>query len=133
MIKAITVYQPWASLIAIGAKTVETRSWSTVYRGPLAIHAAKKVVPNDDPYYCSVLSAAGLAHDALPYGAIVAICRLADCWQITSANCPCYPEFAFGDYRPGRFAWKLADIRRLAPPVPATGRRGLWNVNVLPV
>lgn len=39
--KALTVHQPWATLIAIGAKRLETRSWSTSYRGPLAIHAAK--------------------------------------------------------------------------------------------
>lgn len=39
-IKALTLWQPWASLIAVGAKHVETRSWSTTYRGKLAIHAA---------------------------------------------------------------------------------------------
>lgn len=39
--KALTLWQPWATLIAIGAKTIETRSWSTNHRGPLAIHAAK--------------------------------------------------------------------------------------------
>lgn len=39
--KALTVRQPWASLVALGVKTVETRSWQTKYRGPLAIHAGK--------------------------------------------------------------------------------------------
>ena len=39
--KALSITQPWATLIAIGAKTIETRSWSTLYRGDLAIHAAK--------------------------------------------------------------------------------------------
>lgn len=39
--KALTIYQPWATLIAIGAKHIETRSWSTKYRGPLAVHAGK--------------------------------------------------------------------------------------------
>ena len=39
--KALTLTQPWASLVAIGAKRIETRSWSTPYRGLLAIHAAK--------------------------------------------------------------------------------------------
>lgn len=39
--KALSLTQPWASLIAIGAKRVETRSWSTNHRGPVAIHAAK--------------------------------------------------------------------------------------------
>ena len=40
--KAITIWQPWASLIACGAKKYETRSWPTKYRGPIAIHAAAK-------------------------------------------------------------------------------------------
>ncbi len=42
--KAITIWQPWASLIACGAKKFETRSWATNYRGPIAIHVAKKDV-----------------------------------------------------------------------------------------
>jgi hypothetical protein len=42
--KAITIWQPWASLLACGAKQYETRSWKTDYRGPIAIHAAKKDV-----------------------------------------------------------------------------------------
>lgn len=36
--KAITILQPWASLIACGKKQIETRSWATKYRGPIAIH-----------------------------------------------------------------------------------------------
>lgn len=39
--RAISLWQPWASAIALGSKRIETRSWSTSYRGPLAIHAAK--------------------------------------------------------------------------------------------
>ena len=41
--KALTVQQPWATLIAVGAKQIETRSWKTDYRGPLAIHASKNM------------------------------------------------------------------------------------------
>jgi activating signal cointegrator 1 len=41
--KVLTLTQPWATLVAIGAKTIETRSWPTKYRGPLAIHAAKHI------------------------------------------------------------------------------------------
>ena len=43
--KALTIRQPWASLIAAGVKTIETRSWSTRYRGPLAIHAGLAWAP----------------------------------------------------------------------------------------
>ena len=39
--RVLTVRQPWASLIALGVKTIETRSWRTDYRGPLVIHAGK--------------------------------------------------------------------------------------------
>lgn len=49
--KAITLYQPWATLVAIGAKRIETRSWFTSYRGPLAIHVSKKI-PGDAKVLC---------------------------------------------------------------------------------
>ncbi len=41
-IKALSMWQPWASLVGTGAKSYETRSWSTNYRGPLLICSAKK-------------------------------------------------------------------------------------------
>lgn len=42
-VRALTLWQPWASLVALGLKRIETRSWSTPYRGRLLIHAAAKV------------------------------------------------------------------------------------------
>lgn len=41
--KALTLIQPWATLIMLGEKQIETRSWNTKYRGKLAIHAGKKI------------------------------------------------------------------------------------------
>jgi len=125
--KAITLPQPWASLVAIGAKQIETRPYATRYRGALAIHAAKTSTPVDDPYYRNLLQSAGLAYDELPYGVILATCRLDDCEKITHANCPCYPEYAFSDFKPGWYAWKLSDINLLAKPTPSRGHRGLWE------
>lgn len=108
--KALTLTQPWATLIALGAKTIETRSWATTYRGPLAIHAATgygkggmkahKALCGEEPF-CSVLNAACKAHyDALdksigvlramaehpfmPLGAIVATCELVTIAEIMS-------------------------------------------------
>lgn len=49
--KALTLTQPWASLVAIGAKRIETRSWSTSYRGPIAIHAARGF-PGEAKHLC---------------------------------------------------------------------------------
>ena len=93
--RAISLWQPWASAIAVGAKRVETRHWSTPYRGPLAIHAAKRKVVDELIYYHSSpnwqgalaplgwvgMSDAKLinAGYGLPFGAIVATCNLIDC------------------------------------------------------
>lgn len=85
--KALTLHQPWASLIALGVKTIETRSWSTSYRGPLAIHAAARK-PTDvmvGEWESSDFGSAGWEMRNpegrgvdLPFGAIIATCELVD-------------------------------------------------------
>ena len=142
-IAALTVTQPWATLIAIGAKRIETRSWATSYRGPLAIHAAKgfpawaRAACQREPVR-SVLRAAGIRTTAeLPRGMVVAITTLADVarigpWRKAAWERLLLPdelsvqERAFGDYTPGRFAWRLGDgVHSLA--VPARGAQRLWS------
>lgn len=125
--KAITIHQPWASLVTIGAKTIETRPYATTYRGTLAIHAAKMSKQVNDPYYKNILESAGLTYAKLPHGVILATCRLIACEKITRANCPCYPEYAFICFHPGWYSWKIAEIHRLKTPIPAKGHRGLWE------
>jgi len=39
-------------------------------------------------------------------------------------------EFIFGDFRPGRFGYKLEDLRRIKKPFPVTGKRGVFSVDV---
>lgn len=46
--KTITLWQPYATLVATGIKQYETRSWPTNYRGPLLIHAAKRPMGADE-------------------------------------------------------------------------------------
>lgn len=124
--KAITLWQPWASLIAIGAKQYETRSWSTTYRGPIAIHAAMKH-PDYFPYdSIRVLREAGFP--TVPRGVVVAVAKLVD----VIGTCPLASnvsplERQFGDWRCGRFAWKLEDVQMMEPPIKASGKQGLWN------
>jgi hypothetical protein len=160
--KALTLTQPYATLVAIGAKRIETRSWSTRYRGPLAIHAAKSLRPvggtNGLTELCHTeLFVHALAHHGyvvqipgyatplpLPLGVIVANCTLVDVVPVEDVLCRVQirprdydtgyylwsvddSERAFGDYTPGRYAWLLADVRPIDPPIPATGRQGLWE------
>lgn len=144
--KAISILQPWASLIAIGAKKIETRSRPTRYRGPLAIHAAKDrrhwEIAHDEPFRSVLMEARLFRQDDLPYGCIIATCNLVDCVKIigrTSIDGKIVAaqladgrevtgnELAFGDYTPGRFALMLEDVKMLPEPIPVRGQQGLWN------
>jgi hypothetical protein len=145
--KALTLTQPWSSLVALRAKRIETRDWKTLYRGILAIHAAKGF-PRDarDFAGCRLVNhflvEAGYAtadrNAGLPTGCVVATCRLIDCLPTEAIGClpgvfDDYPELdrpterAFGNYDTGRFAWVLDDIRKLSEPIPAKGALGLWE------
>ncbi len=136
--KALTLTQPWASLVAIGAKKIETRSWATSYRGPLAIHAAKGF-PKDARTVClrepfkRVLIAAGIESLAdLPLGALLATVLLVDCVPTGKVRSTLTSEeYAFSDYSAGRWAWLLDDVQPLSVPVPARGALGLWDCSTL--
>lgn len=148
--KAITIHQPWATLIALEQKKFETRSWKIAYRGELAIHAGKKIdkkVCRLEPFR-SVLAKHGYNEDNLPTGAIVAVCRLEECWSVSRSSeteillSNDRPDISketsigkqeeiFGDYSDGRYAWELSHVQRLPEPVPATGRQGLWTWEAL--
>lgn len=92
--KAVTVWQPWASLLAIGAKNYETRGWATSYRGPIAIHAAGKPVHESltglllgaEAYTAVIAALAGYYRQGhpsdLPTGAIIATAELVNVWSI---------------------------------------------------
>lgn len=142
--KALSLHQPWAHLVAYGHKSVETRSWSTCHRGPLLILAAKKwnvalASVCREPFYRDVFSEQiGDGHggwstrlrDELVFGAIVAIADLVDVREVGSPMWSTFSdkELAFGDYTPGRFAWQMKNVHRLLVPVPWIGRQQLFNI-----
>ena len=159
--KALTLTQPWASLVALGAKQIETRSWSTKYRGPLAIHAAKTLKEDDfyliqmRPFLQALESVLDLKKPlvvyGLPLGCVIATCEITNCIKVLDKRIPEVvpvddridirltqqfisipprkPEFDFGNYEPGRYAWILQNIKMLKEPIPAKGALGLWEWN----
>jgi activating signal cointegrator 1 len=137
--KCLSLWQPWATLMEIGAKRNETRSWETLHRGPLAIHAAKKWTRELSTIACAgPFSAALLRQDdvlyisealrRIPFGCILCVVDLIDCVRITATNAPAGDEYAFGDYTPGRFMWHTANLRRLPTPIPYRGAQGLFEI-----
>jgi hypothetical protein len=143
-VRAISLWQPWATLIAIGAKSIETRSWETLHRGPIAIHAAKKwdrtlaAMCVDQPHFRKRLFAPehGLVSEdgkglVLPFGCIVATASLVRIERIgvSYRHGISDEEAAFGDYSPGRFAWHLRDVVKLDVPVPVRGAQGIFDLD----
>jgi len=154
-VKAISLWEPYASLVRTGAKTWETRSWATKYRGPLLICAAKKgisvnyntrlirvekelVRKLDNPFiqeglttdwdknYPPILSQ--LVY-RLNFGMATAIIELVDCVEVGHVcTSEIEREQAFGDFSPGRYAWKLRLIDGTFEPFPVKGRQGIFEV-----
>lgn len=136
-LRALTVKDPWATLIAIGAKRIETRSYRTRHRGLIAIHSSK-AFSREDQELCSqepireALGRAGIQSPAnMPRGAIIAVAEIVGCDHVPDVlnwerYVPALPERSFGFYSPGRWMWRLANIRRLIAPVPCRGMLGLW-------
>jgi len=125
--RCISLYQPWASLMALGHKTIETRSWGTSYRGLLAIHASKRLVMPPDPEFRQAIVELGLMKYEWPLGQIVGICRLLDCVTITPHMPLSGYEHLFGDFTVGRVAWLTSNMENLIEPVKCVGRQGLFE------
>jgi len=133
--KAISLYDPWATLISISMKKWETRSWFTSHRGPIAIHSTKKFDEEDrsiclcEPFRSALVAGGIKTLGDMPRGAIIAVGRLVGIARAEDERASLSEqERAFGDYSDGRFAWVFADVRRLPEPVPCSGLQGLWTL-----
>lgn len=107
-IKAISIHQPWASMIALGPKTIEVRSWLTKHRGDLLIASTKQpVMPG---FLC------GFALCIVN----VVDCRLMNPDDVNEARCK---------WEDGAWAWVLSDIRRIKP-FRVRGKQGIYEVEI---
>jgi hypothetical protein len=137
-IAVLTVRQPWATLLAHGIKKYETRSWRTIYRGPIAIHASKTFDAESrhwalqTPEVCKLIAECGYRNaNELPLGGVLAIGTLTQRrWthQIVDTISP--TERLLGDWSSGRWAWRLDDMRLLKAPVWLSGCPGIWHTEL---
>ena len=130
VIKGLTISQPFASLIADGEKWVENRTWSTRYRGWLAIHAGKGT---------QYLTKPELA--VYSTGCVVAVARLVVC--ITANDIPrsfrrdrkigdsskTYQMLWDHKHAEGPYMWVLDRVDKLSQPVQCNGAQGLWSID----
>lgn len=135
--RAISLWQPWASLVALGIKKYETRSWApgqNVIGEPLLIHAAKRKLTLDEREWLEGLvdgyPELNIPHFSdvdYPRGVIVGKVNLSGFFKTELADVLSYFELDVGNYEPGRYAWMLKDAVKLEP-IPFKGSQGFFNV-----
>lgn len=145
-LKAISLWQPYASAIALGLKRYETRGYPTRWKGAIAIHAAQKRSREMRALFCSMVEAypvlrsgfgvkrgdfAGDVYDALPFGEVLAVAQMDGSLPTQTARETVTPmERALGDYAGNRFAWPLSQVKLLRKPFPFSGKQGFFFVNI---
>lgn len=129
--RALTLWQPFATLVAIGAKKVEARTYGAGgYTGELAIHAARQTPPDaraiafgDEAIQEALVRHFGgeaVGYSQLPTGAIIAIARIEKVERVKA------PDAILSS-----FAWHLTEVEEVWPAVPARGSKDLWSVPYL--
>lgn len=125
--KALSITEPYATLIRNGVKQIETRSWKTNYRGELFIHASSTKIPKQ---YMENKELMELVTGDLNFGHIICKVKLVDCIEMTNEFInkvkQNHNEYISGFYEVGRYAWILEDIEPINP-IKAKGKLGLWN------
>lgn len=138
IIRCISLWQPWASLMACAVKRFETRSWPTKIRGEIYIHAAGTLkgiqMVGAGPTWITNSMEEALGpfeswRETLPLGAIVARGELVRCVPAADALREDPGQEPFGDFTPGRFVHVYQGLRAIAP-VPTRGRQGFWSCPV---
>lgn len=138
--KAISLHQPYASLIAAGIKTLETRSRAIHYRGEIAIHAAKRWTDAQRQTWARFHSGWRDAfprlsgdHSFPPLGVVVAVVEVTACVRFERGDLEAgritQADVWTGDTSLGRYGWRLEGVRALAEPLPLVGRQSLWTLS----
>lgn len=140
---ALTIWQPWASFLALGLTPFETRSWpppGKLIGERIALHAAARPVGPDTRKWAERAGA-----PLLPLGQVIATAVLAAAYRLGpdttgsgqhrvharigpfSARRDLIKADQFGNFTPGRWVWYFTGPERLTPPAFARGDRGIWQ------
>lgn len=144
--KALTIWQPWASLIVAGAKPVEWRGWPAprwIIGQRIAIHAGARPARADE--IADILERIDDVETSLvgeiarpliernhtknwPLSSVLGTARVGRPIPVLEWLKEYAPGFLDSDrVDHSKFAWPLTDIERFEPPVPARGAQGFWN------
>lgn len=123
--KVLTIKQPWATLIILGYKRFEFRSWQTTYRGELLIHAGKGIDRE------AMKRLGNYIPKDMPQGKIIGKATLVDCIKmcpefksdLLKENKDIYTDSSFKE----NYGWQLTNIEKFDEPIEAKGHLSLWE------
>jgi hypothetical protein len=134
-VKAISLWQPWASLWCSPRKIHETRHWGIQVPTDgfwLAVHATKRFEKDHPPALAEILRGQFGADwfDTLPTGAIIGRVLVVSCTKVrtTDFSDSSQDDLACGDFSFGRFLWRRREFEVLTQPVPWRGAQGMFSV-----
>lgn len=121
--KALTIKEPWATLIINGYKKYEFRGWKTYYRGKILIHAGlnieKDILQRFEEYNLEYSK-----------GLIIGEAELVDCILVDEKldkELRKINQNVYGNNHINMYAWKLENIKKYKKPIKVKGKLGLWN------
>lgn len=135
--RAISLWQPWASLWLSPAKVHETRhwpimkNWVTEVPFQLLVHAAKKKISDDldlDLQGCLRFQFGMNWRENMPMGMIIGLVTVESCLRMDQTRPISCDDRVCGDWSPGRFAWRRGEYRVFKTPIPYRGRQGLFTI-----
>jgi activating signal cointegrator 1 len=130
--KAVSLWQPWASLWVSERKEHETRHWATSHRGWILVHAAKRIEFDHDPRLSEILDDEFGPHWGLelPRGALIGMVDLVTCreTELMPFGHEKTDDYCCGNFEPRRFAWRRRAFRKFDQPIPYRGAQGIFNV-----
>lgn len=127
IVKALTIREPWASLIVNGYKEYEFRSWKTNYRGKILIHAGI----GSDKEYLDRFKEYDLEYGK---GEIIGEAELVDCIKVSDEfqkvlNNKNRLVYGSNNYDQ-KYAWKLINIKKYDKRIPVKGKLSLWEYDI---
>ena len=132
-LRAISVRQPWASLLLTGVKRFECRSWRVKQPGVLLVHASGskaagiRGLRQERAFHAALLYAKLTDEADWPFSAIIGAVEIARFWEPGLRPRALSARDAYLADAPDSYLWEVSRRWPFVKPVSCKGKLGLWQ------